>query len=77
MLRCKEVVKIVSSSNDDIPWSKRMELKLHLMMCKHCSRYAAHLQMLSLAFSKLIRRKAAVDRAKIRQLEDDAIKRVK
>jgi hypothetical protein len=75
MIRCKELVKIVSSSTEHLSWAKRMEIKLHLMMCTHCTRYVAHLEALAKVFSSLIRNKTTIDRSKIIQIEDEAIKR--
>ena len=40
MLKCKEVSSLVSS--DDLVgagFMKRMEVRMHLLMCKHCARY--------------------------------------
>lgn len=38
MLSCKEVTKLVSESLDHkLPWWKRMNMRLHLSMCKMCS----------------------------------------
>ncbi len=40
MLKCKEVSALVSSDNlDNAGFMKKMEVRMHLLMCKHCSRY--------------------------------------
>ncbi len=40
MLNCKQATELVSQSLDQrLPWSKRVQLKLHLMMCKYCMRF--------------------------------------
>lgn len=40
MLSCREVTRLVSESLDrELPLRQRMSTKIHLMMCKLCSRY--------------------------------------
>ena len=40
MLSCREVTRLVSESLDrELPLRQRMSTKMHLMMCKLCSRY--------------------------------------
>ena len=45
MLRCKQVTTIVASDEaaDAGPWL-RFRIRLHLMMCRHCARYAAQIR---------------------------------
>ncbi len=47
MLNCKQVVDLASKSLDaSLPWQQRWSMKLHLMMCKNCSRYFKQLRFL-------------------------------
>ena len=47
MLSCKEITELVSKSLDTkVPFMKRMELKMHLMMCRLCNRYAKQIRSL-------------------------------
>lgn len=40
MLSCKQLTEILTDYLDDrMPFAQRMELKLHLMMCKDCTAY--------------------------------------
>lgn len=40
MLKCKEISSLISSDNlGEAGFMKRMEVRIHLMMCKHCARY--------------------------------------
>ena len=45
MLQCKQVTTIVGRDDlaDAGPWL-RMKIRFHLMMCGHCSRYAAQIR---------------------------------
>jgi hypothetical protein len=49
MISCKGVAKLLSS--DELPgqpWWKRAEVRLHLLMCKYCSRFARQMKQLSI-----------------------------
>ena len=54
MLTCKETSQILSEIKDhDLPWKKRLLLKMHLMACHRCHKYAKQLKTLYLSFQKL------------------------
>ena len=45
MLRCKQVSTIVAGGNlSDAGLWVRLRVRLHIMMCRHCARYAAQLR---------------------------------
>ncbi len=47
MLNCKEISELSSRSLDSrLPWNERMQMKLHLMMCKACKQYLKQLKFL-------------------------------
>lgn len=80
MLPCKEIVRILSSQEEpskQLSWSRRAELRLHLMMCKHCSRYATHLDMMRAGFKKLFAKTTEVSRAQVMHLENEVIDNLK
>ena len=55
MLRCKEVTHLLASDGlDDAPWTKRLAVRFHLMMCRHCHRYAAQLRAIGSATQKIL-----------------------
>lgn len=68
MMSCKELIKNVNSE-EELPFFKRAELRMHLMMCKHCSNYVKHLELMKSGFKKLFRRLGQVENSKIRSLE--------
>jgi hypothetical protein len=50
MISCKGVAKLLSSDElSGQPWWKRAEVRLHLLMCKYCSRFAQQISQLRLA----------------------------
>ena len=48
MLNCQEVARLITSEDlADTGWSKRALVRIHLLMCRHCRRYAAQLRAIS------------------------------
>jgi hypothetical protein len=47
MITCKNVAKLLSSDEFlAVAWWKRAEVHMHLLLCKHCSRFARQLQQI-------------------------------
>ena len=56
MYKCKEIIEHTSKGIDtSLPWSIRMEMKLHFLMCKTCNRYAKQLQFMNKVLGALDR----------------------
>ena len=50
MLACKEVTRIIAAGElDEAGWKRRHVVRLHLLMCRHCRRYAAQLRAIGKA----------------------------
>jgi len=50
MISCKDVSTLLMSERlHSQKWSKRWEVRLHMAMCRHCSRFARQLRQLSAA----------------------------
>lgn len=48
MFNCKEVTYMVSESMDrKLPFAQRMGIRMHLLMCRFCSRFRKQLLLLS------------------------------
>ena len=75
MLSCKEVSKLVSEGLDrDMTFRERMGVRLHLMMCRGCSRFLKQIRFLrKLAHSF---RESAGDDTAFPSLSPDARKRI-
>jgi hypothetical protein len=56
MPSCKDVSRLVSESMDrELPFRQRFSMRLHLLMCSHCSRFRRQLAFLrdaALAFGE-------------------------
>ena len=72
MLNCKEVVRILGSG-EDLSLFQKIQLKMHLWMCKHCGAYARQMKAMKNGFSKLFREKTAIDREVVNQVESDVL----
>lgn len=47
MLNCKQVTRLVSQSMDaKLPWYQRLGIRVHLLYCVWCRRYAAQVKFL-------------------------------
>jgi hypothetical protein len=47
MISCKNVARLLSSDElANLGWWKRAEVRLHLAMCKYCSRFARQIEQL-------------------------------
>lgn len=51
MLKCRDVPEESSLVLDNaLPWRRRMALRAHLMLCRHCRRYLRQLRLLRKAW---------------------------
>jgi cytochrome c-type biogenesis protein CcmH/NrfG len=54
MLNCREATRLISQSMDArLPWHRRLAIRVHLLYCVWCRRYAAQLQFLHKATREL------------------------
>jgi hypothetical protein len=54
MLQCKEISNLIASDQlAEAGWMKRLEVRFHTLMCRHCSRYAEQLKKLGVAVRTL------------------------
>ena len=56
MLTCKEVAKAIAQDESGKGgWRHTWALRLHLLMCRHCRRYAEQIQAIGPAVRRLLR----------------------
>jgi len=54
MLNCRQATRLISQSLDaKLPWHRRLAMKVHLLYCVWCRRYAAQLKFLRRATREL------------------------
>ena len=78
MLRCREISKLVSESMErDLPLGQRLEVWMHLMMCRLCSGFARHLRLLRRAARENPERLGPDESAPEARLPEEARERIK
>ncbi len=78
MRSCKEITALVSESLDRrLPFGERLAVRLHLMMCKFCSRYREQLIALRLLVNRYVQEIEPSQPAHPFSLADDARSRIK
>lgn len=61
MLNCRETTRLISQSMDEtLPWHRRLAIRVHLLYCVWCRRYAAQLRLLRQATRELPGEEAAL-----------------
>lgn len=56
MLKCQDASHLIASGEaEDLGFFKRLELRLHLLMCRHCNNYSRQIQALGTGARRLIR----------------------
>lgn len=47
MMKCHDISHLVASGEvDDLGFMKRLELRMHLLMCRHCQNYVSQIKAL-------------------------------
>ena len=56
MLTCKDVAKAIGQDEWlTASWRRRLALRVHLLMCRHCRRYATQIRAIGTAARRLFR----------------------
>lgn len=76
MLSCKNIVRLMSSS-EALPIFKKVELRMHLLMCISCANYSKHLQMISDSVKGLVGKRTQVDKQSVSKLEQEIFEKLK
>jgi hypothetical protein len=74
MMNCRQATRLVSQGMDTkLPWHQRLAVRIHLLYCVWCRRYASQLQILRKAAKQLPKEDLDTSAHK---LSDDAKKRM-
>jgi len=69
MMTCKEVSHLVASSEDEnLGLMRRMQLRLHLLMCHHCRNYLNQIRAIGKA-ARYLWHRPAKDKAGLKEIE--------
>ncbi len=75
MPTCKDVATAIGQ--DDLrtaPWWRGLALRLHLLMCPHCRRYAAQIRAIGTAARRLFRQHGA-DPQTLERIQETILRR--
>lgn len=72
MLKCKEVVEI-TAKDEKLTLFKKVEFKMHLLMCKHCSAYVEQIKLIKAQYKKVFKKVTEVDEDHLKELENKII----
>jgi hypothetical protein len=71
MLKCSDLTRMIASDEtEDFGFMKRMEIRFHLFMCKHCRQYAGQIRSIGRG-AKEMAAEAEPDQEQLRRLEKD------
>ncbi len=74
MMSCREAAELVASDGlEGAGWGRRLGVRLHLLMCRHCRRYARQLRAIG-ACAKERWGSQAEDPATLQRLERSILK---
>jgi hypothetical protein len=76
MLKCKEVATIISK-NEKLSFTKKLEFKVHLFMCKHCNNYNNQIKALIEQSKLVFQKKSDVSQSEIEKLEASILDKLK
>lgn len=76
MISCKETAHILSS-DQELTFRQKIELRAHLFMCKHCSAYSKQLKAIAIQLRQNFREITKTDPEHIRDLENKIIQNAK
>jgi predicted anti-sigma-YlaC factor YlaD len=57
MRKCKQIIELTSQQlQESLPWLTRLEVQMHLLMCKTCQRYKQQLSFIDKALAVMEQR---------------------
>ena len=78
MLNCKDVSRLVSKSLDcELPWYRRLMLRLHLLICGACARYEKQMTFIKENVSRKVAQERELNEEPPQKLPADARARMK
>ncbi len=77
MLKCKEVSGLVSTDEvAELGFMKKLEFKMHIMMCGHCRRYVQQIKSLGIG-ARNWATGCEADPQQLKRMEDHVLEEVK
>jgi anti-sigma factor RsiW len=71
MLKCRDLTERASELLDGrATWPERLAVRVHLMMCRHCTRYFRQIELTVKLIRRIRRAAPSVDAARVLQAID-------
>lgn len=78
MLTCKQLVTHLNNTFPDKNFKMKLSVKLHLLMCKHCSAYVKQMDILTQTLKVLINsRESSVNEPKTQDIQEKILNHLK
>ena len=78
MFSCKEVTQLISESMDiSLPIGKRIGMRLHLLICKFCSRYERQLLLIRETVRRIVATEEKTGELPEETLSEEAKERIR
>ena len=76
MLDCKDLTRLIASDElASAGWAKRVQARVHLMMCRDCRAFADQIRAIGEGARRLFRARPETERATLERLRDSILKR--
>jgi predicted anti-sigma-YlaC factor YlaD len=75
MMTCREITTALSEDRP-LGWRGRLEMRLHLLMCRACGAFARQLVVLKESLAALMRRKDVLSEEESRLLEEEILRKL-
>ena len=77
MPRCDEIARVISTDEvAQLSWSKRLSIRFHLAMCRHCRRYERQIREIGDAVRAFFSGRQEVNREIVERLESNILKNI-
>jgi len=77
MLKCREVSKLVATDAvGELGFMRRLELRMHVLMCRHCHRYLQQIRTLGQGARELADRDASSPE-RLQEIEEEILEQVR
>lgn len=77
LLTCRQVVTYINDPETESSFRKRIAVRVHLLMCEHCSAYLKQLRYLKRGLKNLIERKSTVSEERVAKVEHQVLTKLR
>lgn len=75
MMNCKEVMKKLSTK-EELTFFQKMDLNIHILICRGCTRFKKQLQAINASVKDLISSEMKFEEIKVKKMEENIISKI-